>query len=167
MKLKVLIGKFMLSSFGKILPNKGFRKLRTHWARFISSNINKYANICKGSYIFGDGYNLYIGSHAAVGFNCRVSSNLTIGEGTMMGPDCLILTQNHKYHHDRKCIDGYETKPVFIGEKCWIGARVIILPGAKIGNHCIIGAGAVVPGKEFPDYSLIAGNPAHVMKKLD
>ena len=56
-----------------------------------------------------------------------------------------------------------EYKPVYIGDDCWIGRRVIILPGVKIGKGCIIGAGAVVT-KSFPDYSIIAGNPAVIKK---
>lgn len=44
------------------------------------------------------------------------------------------------------------------------GAKVIILPGVKIGNGCIIGAGAVVT-KSFEDYCVIGGNPAKLLKK--
>lgn len=159
------LGKIMLATFDKILPNRGFRKLRTHWARMISKYIDKKANVCRGAVITGDGSNLYIGSNAAIGIRCRVGSNCHIGQGTMMGPDCIILTQNHKYNFDKQKIAGFETKPVFVGEKCWIGTRVIILPGAKIGDHCIIGAGSV-PNKEYPDYSLIVGNPAIVKRSL-
>ena len=61
-------------------------------------------------------------------------------------------------------LKGYEVKPVFIGENCWIGIRAIILPGAKIGNHCIVDAGSVLSNKEYPDSPLIAGNPAKVIK---
>lgn len=59
-----------------------------------------------------------------------------------------------------------ETKPVTIGRNCWIGARVIILPGVTIGNFSIIGAGSVVT-KDIPEYSIAVGNPAHVIKKWD
>ena len=165
-KLRRNFGKLMFLTFGKILPTKGLRRLRTHWARMISKNVDKHANIQRGAFIAGNGDGLVIGSHAAIGINCKVGSNCSIGKGTMMGPECIILTQNHKWDEKTNKLVGYESKPVAIGEKCWIGTRVIILPGAKIGNHCIIGAGSVVPNKEYPDYSLIAGNPAVVKKSL-
>lgn len=56
------------------------------------------------------------------------------------------------------------TKPVSIGDGCWIGEKVCILPGVNIGKKCIIGAGSVVT-KSIPDYSIAAGNPARVIKK--
>ena len=52
--------------------------------------------------------------------------------------------------------------PVSIGDNCFIGARVTILPGVKIGNNVIVGAGSVVKG-EIPDNSVIFGNPAKVV----
>jgi len=67
-------------------------------------------------------------------------------------------------------VDLYQTEfkcsPIEIGDNNWIGANSTILKGAKIGNHCIIASGSVVLKGEYPDYSLIAGNPAKVVKKL-
>jgi len=51
-----------------------------------------------------------------------------------------------------------------IGKNCWIGAKVTILDGAKIGNGCIIAAGSVITNKEFPDNSVIAGIPGKIIK---
>ena len=53
--------------------------------------------------------------------------------------------------------------PVNIGNDVWIGARVTILPGVKIGNGAIIGAGSVVT-KDVPDFAIVGGNPARVIK---
>ena len=54
-----------------------------------------------------------------------------------------------------------------IGNDVWIGARVIVLPGCKtIGNGVIIGAGAVVT-KDIPDYAIVGGNPAKILKYRD
>ena len=58
-------------------------------------------------------------------------------------------------------------KEVKIGNNSFIGAGSIILPGAIIGDNCIIGAGTVVPGKKFPINSIIVGNPARIIGKVD
>ncbi len=56
--------------------------------------------------------------------------------------------------------------PVNIGNNVWIGINAIILKGTSIGDHSVVGAGAVVKGA-FPPYSLIIGNPAQLAKTLD
>ena len=59
---------------------------------------------------------------------------------------------------------GVSRKGIVIGDNCWIGAKVTILDGVRIGNSCVIAAGAVVKG-EFPDHCVIAGVPARVIRK--
>ena len=50
-----------------------------------------------------------------------------------------------------------------IGDDVWIGTNVIILPGVNVGSHCIIGAGAIVT-KDVPDYAIVGGNPAKIIR---
>jgi maltose O-acetyltransferase len=57
------------------------------------------------------------------------------------------------------------SKPIIIGDDCWIGGNAVICPGVKIGNGCTIGAGSVVT-KDIPDNSLAVGNPARVIREL-
>ena len=57
-----------------------------------------------------------------------------------------------------------KTKPVVIGENTWVGENVVILPGSSIGKGCVIGANSVVKGV-FPDYCIIAGSPAKIVKR--
>ncbi len=60
----------------------------------------------------------------------------------------------------------FSTDPIRIGEDVWIGAGATILKGATIGNGCIVGAGAVVTKGNYPDYSILVGNPARVVRNL-
>jgi acetyltransferase-like isoleucine patch superfamily enzyme len=57
-------------------------------------------------------------------------------------------------------------EPIEIGDDVWVGANCTILKGARIGSGCIVAAGAVVPAGSYPDRSVIAGNPARVVKTL-
>lgn len=107
-----------------------------------------------------------IGSNSGIGINCVINGECHIGDNVMMGPNCVIYTRNHRI--DRldipMCRQGdTEEKPVTIGDDVWIGSNVIILPGVKIGSHSVIGAGAVVT-KDTDEYSIVAGNPAKVVK---
>lgn len=101
--------------------------------------------------------------HANIGPRASItgSGELIIGEHVMMGYECMIITQNHKYK--REGYDGYEKGTVLIDDYCWIGHRVTILPGVTLGKHSIIAAGSVVT-KSVPDYAIVGGNPAKIIK---
>ena len=109
---------------------------------------------------------LSLGDNSGVGKRASLQGTVTIGNDVMMGPDCIIYTVNH-------CFDSidvpmikqgfYPEEPVEIGDDVWIGGRVTILPGVKIGNHVIIAAGAVVT-KDVPDYAIVGGVPAKILK---
>ena len=78
----------------------------------------------------------------------------------------LKYTQNHKFEDaDKFIIDqGYkEEQNVLIGDDVWIGRRVMIMPGSRIGNGCVVAAGAIVT-KNIPDYAVVGGVPAKIIK---
>jgi len=123
-------------------------------------NVNVEHGVC-----FGSGKKIKIGNNSGLGVNCFVG-NVEIGNNVMMGPDVVILSQGHKF--DRvdipMCQQGStEEKVVIIGNDVWIGTRAIIMPGVKIGNGVIVGAGAVVT-KDVPDYAIVVGSPARVIR---
>lgn len=131
-------------------------------SRFIE-NCGKHVNFEHGARFDPE---LSIGDYSGVGVNCLVSGQTYIGSHVMMGPDCIMYSYSHA--HDRLDIpmdhQGFEDPtPIHIGDDVWIGARVILLPGVNIGSHCIIGAGAVVT-KDVPDYAIVGGVPARVLR---
>lgn len=85
----------------------------------------------------------------------------------MLGSNILITDNEHGMNAEGKSYSQQEliTKgDVIIDEECWIGEKVCILAGTNIGKITIIGAGSIVKGN-FPPYSIIAGNPARVVKR--
>ena len=107
-----------------------------------------------------------IGDNSGIGIDCKLYGTVSIGSDVMMGPECYIYSYNHATFDVNipMRIQGFEEeKPVVIGDDVWIGSRVTILPGVKIGKGVIIGASAVVT-KSVPDYAVVGGNPAKILK---
>jgi acetyltransferase-like isoleucine patch superfamily enzyme len=105
-----------------------------------------------------------------VGFNygCYVNGfgGLVIGEGTLIGPYTMIHTANHRFDDVTRPIveQGWEdTSPVHIGAGCWVGMGACILPGVRIGEGAVVGAGSVVTG-DLDAYCVAAGNPARAFR---
>lgn len=91
-------------------------------------------------------------------------ARLMIGKGTFIAPNVAIVTENHDLMDPNKRAGG---RDVIIGEKCWLGFNAVVLPGVVLGNHTIVGAGAVVT-KSFPDgHCVIVGNPAKKIRDLE
>jgi maltose O-acetyltransferase len=112
---------------------------------------------------FGSGSCVFLDECACIGENNRFigRGEIRIGRHAMLGPDVMLISENHKYRAES--FDGYDIGNIIIGEYAWIGARAIILKGVKIGKYAIVGAGAVVVSK-VPDYAIVMGNPARVIK---
>ena len=107
-----------------------------------------------------------LGNNSGIGEGSRLYGRVLIGDDVMMGPQCWIYTQNHEFRYLDKPMrqqGPQREEPVVIGNDVWIGSRVTILPGVHIGNGVIIGAGAVV-SKDIPDYAIVGGNPARILK---
>jgi len=168
--MKTKVFQFLLRTVGKALPvsyhpfGRQARKFRYFCAKNIVKEIGTGCNIEKGAMLNSE---VVIDDHGGVGVNCLISPGTRIGKHVMMGPECLIFTNNHRFDRSQLKFDGYtERRPVVIGDHAWIGARCIILPGVTIGKGSIVGAGSVVT-KDIPDYCVAAGNPAKVVKKLE
>ena len=101
------------------------------------------------------------------GFAVHGSGRVVIGDYVQIGPETLILSQNHNYEGSMLPYDWeFTSRDVSIGDCVWLGARVTILPGATIGEGAIIQAGAVVHG-EIPPCAIAGGNPAKVFAWRD
>ena len=120
-----------------------------------------------------------IGNNVGISSACIWSqTSITIGDNVNIGGDCLIMDSDAHPHNFMKrrgefaievgkerYLKEIPSKPITIGNDCWIGARCIILKGVNIGARSIIAAGSVVT-KDIPEDCIVAGNPARVVKRV-
>ncbi len=112
------------------------------------------------------GYNIQAGENVYFNVNCVVldTMQVCIGNNVFFGPAVHVYTATHPLDAlERRTVEF--SKPVTIGDDCWIGGQTVICPGVSIGSGCVIGAGSVVT-KDIPANSLAVGNPAKVIRNL-
>jgi acetyltransferase-like isoleucine patch superfamily enzyme len=114
---------------------------------------------------------IVIRAHAGIGMGASISAaqQITIGEYVLLARNVYISDHAHAYENldvpiMRQGIDGIA--PVSIGRNTWLGENAVVLPGVTIGEHCVIGANAVV-NTSIPDFSVAVGAPARVVKQFN
>ena len=135
---------------------------------------------------------IFIGDNVFIGRNTIIyckDGDIVIDEGVNISSNCTLFSSNHLRMKPRTVVGAYSyllsggeydyTDPqpfsnqsgmvtrgnLVVGENCWLGARVTVTDAASIGDHCVIGAGAVV-NKPIVNNSLAVGVPAKVIKTL-
>ncbi len=113
------------------------------------------------------GTHIEAGKNFYANYNCTILdvAKVKIGDNCQMAPNVAIYTAGHPIHPmSRNSMYEYG-KEVTIGDNVWIGGNVVVCPGVHIGDNVVIGAGSVVT-KDIPDWSVAAGNPCRVLKKI-
>lgn len=114
--------------------------------------------------------NISLGDNVFIGPRSFISvthARLTIGDDTVIGPEFCAMSGDHKFdepgrlHHEPSTLG--ENEPIEVGCNVWIGARVTVLKGVRIGDGAIIGAGSVVT-HDVPSQTVVAGCPARVRR---
>jgi acetyltransferase-like isoleucine patch superfamily enzyme len=125
------------------------------WAVHHTSTIHIPEKITRGKNVYpGDSPGVYI----------NASNGIVIGDYTNIGPNVGIISSNHDFVNNDARV---AASPVEIGRFCWLGMGAVILPGVKLADFTIVGAGAIVT-KSFPEgYCVLAGNPARIIKYLN
>lgn len=145
-------------------------RLRNRCAHHLFAECKADINLEHGAY-FGTGSDIHVLGSTTMGYNFRCHQRIvTFGDRLMMGEDVFFQGGGHSFADPDKIMGTDDTvtpigkTPLEIGDDVWIGSRVIIAPGCKrIGAHSIIGIGAVVT-HDVPDYAIVGGNPAKVIR---
>ena len=134
----------------------------------IGPHVALSAGMVPGQECIGDDV-VVIGDRCLIGRGSGIVGHLSIeiGDDVFAGHHIYITDQNHGFD-DRGLPISQQIqpeRPVRIGDGSWIGHGAVILPGATIGRHVVIGANSVVSG-EIPDYSVAVGAPARVIRRI-
>lgn len=118
-----------------------------------------------------------IGAHTSLQNRSTVLGHVTLGAGCVCAPNLYISSAWHHFEDDAPLPIRWQdaqasasaagaalSRPVAVGEDCWIGINVVIAPGVHIGRGCVIGANSVVT-RDLPPYSVAAGVPARVIRQ--
>lgn len=113
------------------------------------------------------GKNITIGNNVYINFGCVIldCGQVSIGDDTLIGPNVGIFSGNHVADAVERTAGGLIPKPVAIGDRVWICGNVSIVPGVRIGDESVIGAGSVVT-HDIPSGVIAAGNPCRVLRKI-
>lgn len=124
----------------------------------------------KGFRVFCGHHNIFLGSHIFL-VDTLINAGDSLGKITIdnyvfFGHGVSLLARGHDYNffneeRHNKIIE----KPIHIKEGAWIGSKSIILGGVTIGKHSVVAAGSVVT-KDVPDYGVVGGNPAKIIKHI-
>lgn len=118
----------------------------------VFADYGNYSRIGKGTFINHNAYFMDGGG-------------ITIGSHCFIGPNCGMYTAIHAYDTEERKKGMEKALPIRIGDDCWLGGNVTILPGVTIGSGTIIGAGSVVT-KDIPENVIAVGNPCRVLRKV-
>ncbi|UFN69811.1 acyltransferase [Vibrio alginolyticus] len=189
------MGLMMLAKLSNFISERVQRVKVTFYYRFFFKDFGKGSKIIKpikvSCHSARIGRNVYIAHHARIEEikthhtqkfepNIIIDDNVTIeqrlhivacnlvkiGKHSCISYDVMITDVDHSYKEINKAI---QLQPLIahstiIGERCFIGAGVKINAGNTLGEQCIVGANSVVRG-DFPDYSVIVGAPARIIKR--
>ncbi len=113
------------------------------------------------------GKHIETGKNFFANYNCTLLdvARIRIGDNCQMAPNVAIYTAGHPMHPMSRNSAYEYGKEVTIGDNVWIGGNTVICPGVHVGDNVVIGAGSVVT-KDIPDWSMAAGNPCKVIRKI-
>lgn len=163
---------FFLAVANHLPRTRSADRARTGWLRLAGIEIDASAVIWAPLEIrpIGAAARIKIGKQSFVNSGARLAcpepARIEIGDHVMIGPRCLFETQNHALVHAADGTRAGVAESIIIEDYAWIGARVTVLPGVRIGKGSVVAAGAVVT-EDVPPYVVAGGVPARVIKRIE
>ena len=163
-------------------PKIGPDMYLTHWLLFFKplrlwfqqkkiSKISKTADIRPYCTILGT-QNIEIGERVIIPPGTLLStcpnnneSTITIEDDVLFGPNVSVYSSTHNFDNAEEPIknQGYSVSKVVLQKGCWLGVNSVIMPGITIGENAVVGANSVVT-KDVPNYAIVVGSPARIIK---
>jgi acetyltransferase-like isoleucine patch superfamily enzyme len=166
--VRLQIAKFLAIPFPKYTSGR----VRTQLLRTLLGFKLGHGTIFFGMPTFSGTGNIYanltIGNYTLINIKCFLDlcGPITIGSHVAVGPETMLITGTHKVGDHIKRANEMFFEPIIIGDGAWIGSRSVIYPGVTIGDGAIVAAGSVVY-KDVPPDTMVGGNPARAMQKLE
>ncbi|MDQ2832529.1 MAG: sugar O-acetyltransferase [Acidobacteriota bacterium] len=141
-------------------------QIRAVFSDLIGSRVDESFSLIPPFYTTG-GENIRIGRNVFINQNCTMYDlgGIDIADDVMIGPNVSIITSGHPLEPSQRRASVI-AKPVVIEKNVWIAAGAIILGGVTVGENSVVAAGSVVT-RNVPPNTLVAGNPARVIRSID
>lgn len=150
--------------YNKIKPSK-IEKRKEKMKQILGKTKDNF--LIEQPFLCDYGYNIEIGENFYANHNLVIldGNKVKFGDNVFIGPNCGFYTAGHPLDAETRNKGLEYAKKIEIGNNVWIGGNVVVLPGVKIGDNAVIGAGSVVT-KDIPANVVAVGNPCKVFKNL-
>jgi acetyltransferase-like isoleucine patch superfamily enzyme len=140
-------------------------RIRAVFSELIGAKVDDGFSLIPPFYTTG-GENIRLGRNVFINQNCTLYDlgGIDIGDDVMIGPNVSLITSSHPVAPSQRR-EAVIARPIVIGNNVWIAAGVTVIGGVTIGDNSVVAAGAVVT-KDVPPDSLVAGNPAEVIRSI-
>lgn len=140
-------------------------KIRALFSELIGAPLDDGFSLIPPFYTTG-GNNLTIGRNVFINQNCTIYDlgGIDIGDDVMIGPNVSLITSSHPVEPSLRR-DAVIARPIVISKNVWIAANATIIGGVTIGENSVVAAGSIVT-KDVPADTLVAGNPARVIRSI-
>lgn len=151
------LGRLVFTRNKPSVINQGYLK--------VGNLVRIWSNINKVQITVGHGGHLEIGENTRInGSEISVSNKVVIGKNCRIAPHVIIMDDD--FHDTANRLEAGKSKPIIIEDDAWVATRSMVLKGVRIGKGAVVAAGSIVT-KDVPDYTVVAGIPAKIVKRLN